>query len=438
MNSLRLLLCLLPLLLWPSALGRSQGAPILREIEVAGGDRDQRVQAVVYNCNRAEILVVWQVDMGGGDTDLYGRRARPGSGFQWLGEAFVIAETSSPERDAGVAFNPLDGDFLVVYERQLASGDIDVVGQRLAGWSGGGDNGPELRGAAFNISATVGREVDPDLAFLPATGQFAVVYELNGDIRAQRVARYHQGAGGGELIGDDLIVAADFERAETEPVVAAGSQYAYFLVAYSYEFTPGDLDLRGQRLRGASTPGDELIGAAFDLAFGSDAESGPRLSYSQSRQAFLAAWTATAAGNSDVRARWLDERVLSGDPGLGAVISVADSPFAAETSPWSDIDPIGGDTIISLTSSPAPGAAARVGLVRLNPDPLAPQPVLQPLALFPDRPFPFASPRLALCPNQPTMLIGYDARFGVDPNYQHDVHLLVGGRWSVALPMLLR
>jgi hypothetical protein len=221
-------------------------------------------------------------------------------------------------------------------------------------------------------------------------------------------------------------------------VVAAGSQFAYFLVAYSYEFTAGDFDLRGQRLRGVSTPGDELIGAAFDIAFGSDVESGSRLSYSQSRQAFLATWTATAAGNSDVRAKWLDERVLSGDPGLGAIVAVADSPFAAETSPWSDIDPISGDAIISLASSPAPGAAARVGLVRLNPDPLAPQPILRPLALFPDRPFPFASPRLVLCPTQPALLVGYDARFGVDPNYQHDVHLLVGGRWSVALPMLLR
>lgn len=432
-----LLLLFLTLLIWLNSAGSSASAPIMREVEAANRDLDEQLQAVVYNCNRAEILVVWQVDLGGGDADLYGRRARFGPAFQWVGAAFTIAETTSPEMDAHVTFNPLDEDFLVVYERQLGSGDIDVVGQRVAGWSGGGDNGPELRGSTFAISATVGDEVDPDLAFMPATGQFVVVYEVDGDIRAQRVARYHQGPGGGELIGSDLVVAADFQRTESEPTVIASTLQSYFLVAYTYEFTAGDLDIRGQRLQGASTPGNELIDSAFDVAFSTDAENQSRLSYSQSRQAFLAVWAAAAAGNSDVRARWMDERILSGNPGIGAVIPVADSLSAVETSPWSDIDPITGDTAITLAISPAPGAAPRVGLVWLNPDPLAAQPVLRPLDLFPDRPFPFASPHLLLCPNQPMMIIGYNARFGVDPVYQHDVHLLVGGRWSAALPMML-
>lgn len=426
-----------PVLLWLSMATRSAAAPIMREIEAADLPYDEQIQAVASNCNRAEILLVWQVDMGGGDTDLFGRRARLASGFQWLGTAFEIAATSSPERDAHVAFNPLDEDFLVVFERQLSSGDIDVVGQRLAGWSGGGDNGPELKGSVFNISATVGKELRPDLAFLPATGQFLVAYELDGDIRAQRVARYHQAAGGGELIGSDLVVAADFQRAEAEPAVIASSQQSYFLVAYAYEFSAGDFDIRGQRLHGASSPGNEGIGPAFDIAFGSDVEGQPRLSYSQSRQAFLAVWVASAAGNSDVRAKWLDERILSGNPGIGGVIPVAESPFAVESAPWSEIDPITGDAAITLASAPAPGAAERVGLAWLKPDPLAPNPVLRPFELFPDRPFPFASPRLSFCPNRPAMTIAYNARFGVNPGYQHDVHVLVGGRWSAALPMIL-
>lgn len=418
--------------------GKSASAPFLSEVEAANQPQDEQIQAAVYNCNRAEILVVWQVDTGGGDTDLFGRRARLLPGFQWLGGAFVIAATSSPERNAHVAFNPLDDDFLIVYERQLASGDIDVLGQRLSGWSGGGDNGPELKGSAFFVGATVGKEMGADLAFLAATQQFLVAYELDGDVRAQRVARYHQGNSGGELIGSDFIVAADFQRAESEPAVIASSQQAYFLVAYAYEFSAGDFDIRGQRLRGASSPGNELIDSAFDLAFGSDVEHEPRLAYSQSRQAFLAVWTAAAAGNSDVRGKWMDERVLSGTPGIGLTIPIADSLTAAEGSPWVDIDPITGDVAVTLTSLPAPGAAARVGLAWLNPDPLAAKPILRPFALFPDRPFPFSEPRLTLCPNQPTMIIAYNARFGVDPNYQHDVHLLVGGRWGVAMPMVLR
>lgn len=417
----------------------SSGVTYGREIEVANSTKDERLLAVAYNSNRNEELVVWQVDTGGGDTDVFGRRARLSPAFHWIGDAFAIVNTSSPERAARVVFNPLDDDYLVVYERQLPSGDVDVLGQRVAGWSGGGDNTPELRGTMFNISVSVGKEEQPDVAFLPSTQQFLVVYALDGDIRARRVARYHQGPGGAETIGGNFIIAADLQRREMEPTVAASTQQSYFLVAYAYEFNSGDFDIYGQRVRGLSSPGNELLDEAFDIAFASgSSETAPRLAYGQYQAAFLAVWTATVAGNSDVQGKWLDERRLSGDPALGSVFDVSAQFVAAESSPWADVDSVTGDAAVVLAYEPTPGMPARLGIVWLATDPLASNAIARPLYLFPERSFPFAAPRLCVCPNQPGLLVGYSARFGSPPTYEYDAHLLVASRWAVMLPVILR
>ena len=439
MKSSRLWLALLAALLAGLVItGAVAAYTFAREVVVADSGQDERLSDVTINCNRAEWLVVWQVDTGGGDTDILGRRARSIPGFEWLGDAFAIAATTSPERAARVAYNPLDDDFLVVYERKLLSDDVDVMGQRVAGWQGGGDNGPDLRGGAFAIGASIGQETTPAVAFLPATQQFLVAYELNEDIRGRRVARYHMGTGGGETLGPTFIVAADPFRAEGAPAVTASEQQAYFLVAYTYEFTQDESDVRGQRLKGSSTPGAELLGTAFDIANTTDDETQPDLAYSQNWHALLAVWTATAAGNSDVRGLWLDEYIQSGDPAMGPAFDTSANPIANEMEPQATSDPITGNTAVTMIVVPVPGAVSRVGLVWLQPDPLALNHIMTPRFTFPERPFSVSTPRLSLCPNRPGLLIGYSARFGGSLDYQYDAQLLAGGQWSAPMPLVQR
>ncbi len=439
MKSSRLWLAFLAALLAGLAItGAVAAYTFAREVVVADSGQDERLSAVTNNCNRAEWLVVWQWDTGGGDTDLWGRRARSIPGFEWLGDAFPIAASTSPERAARVAYNPLDDDFLVVYERKLLSDDVDVLGQRLAGWPGGGDNGPDLRGSPFAIGASVGQETTPAVAFLPATQQFLVTYELNDDIRGRRVARYHMGTSGGETLGPAFIVAADPFRAEGAPTVIASDQQAYFLVAYTYEFTQNEFDVRGQRLKGFSAPGAELLDTAFDIANTTDDETQPDLAYSQNWHALLAVWTATAAGNSDVQGLWLDEYIQSGDPAMGPAFDVSANPIAYEMEPQATSDPVTGNTAVVMIVEPVPGATSRVGLVWLQPDPLALNHILTPRFTFPERPFPVSTPRLSLCPNRPGLLIGYSARFGVPPGYEYDAQLLAGSQWAVPMPLVQR
>ena len=209
-------------------------------------------------------------------------------------------------------------------------------------------------------------------------------------------------------------------------------------MAYTYEFTQDESDVRGQRLKGSSTPGAELLGTAFDIANTTDDETQPDLAYSQNWHALLAVWTATAAGNSDVQGLWLDEYIQSGDPAMGPAFDTSANPIANEMEPQATSDPITGNTAVTMIVVPVPGAVSRVGLVWLQPDPLALNHIMTPRFTFPERPFSVSTPRLSLCPNRPGLLIGYSARFGGSLDYQYDAQLLAGGQWSAPMPLVQR
>ncbi len=376
--------CLLLILFVLPAVGVAAANPPAygQEITLAATTSDERITALAYNSLRSEMLVLWQVDSGNGNYDLWARRARYQGGLQWQGDAFAVAASATSERMAAVAYNSSDDDYLVVYEYQFSDNDYDIYGQRVAGLSGSGDNGGELKGGPFAIGSTVGKEQSPDVIYLPASQQFLVVYELDGDIWARRVARQHLGDNNGELIGTEFAVAADFDHEEAQPRVQASTQQGYFLVTYAYAFADGDWDIRGQRVRGMRSNGSQLIDNAFDIAFTSDSETRPAVGYAQDAQAFIVVWQAEAATNSDVRGAWLDERITEGDPVIGAPFVISEDALALERQPDVDVDPATGDVVVVLSYKPDDPILPLIGTVWLNPDPTAIFHILRPLSLY--------------------------------------------------------
>lgn len=432
-------------LAWATRPAPTAAAIYAMETIVAASGLDEGLEAIGYNSHRGEFLVIWQV-RNGANSDLYGRRAVMTPAFAWLGQAFVIANSSRAERNAAVAYNSNDGDFLVVYEYEWNVTDVDLRGQRVAGWAGGGDSGPslDLKGGPFGIAESLSIERSPDVAHFHAGQNFLVVYTVENatesDVFARRVARRGLGDGGGELIGSVFPIAADFQRSEKEPVVITVGQQGYFLAAYAYAFGSGDFDILGQRVHGTPQAGSQLLNPAFDIAFSETSETEPDLAYSPSRQAILAAWTSSSGGDSDVWGAWLDERILSGSALIGASFTLAADPVAVERGVVVDVDPTRADSAPAalLTRQANAGAGERLGVLWLDPNPLAGVRILEPLYLFPERPFTFQQPVLKVCHGKPGMLAGYSARFGVSPNTQDDAHLLPTTRWNVLLPLIRR
>lgn len=430
------LICLIIVISGPIlVLGASP--PYGQEIVVANSNSDEQIEAIAYNSLRSEMLVVWSVDAGQGNYDLWGRRASLCGAFHWLGQAFPIANTATSERVAAAAFNSSDNDYLIVYEYQFSEQDSDIWGQRVAGYAGGGDEGGELKGDAFMVGATVGNESSPDLIYLPSAQNFLVVYVLDDDVWGRRVARQHLGDGGGELIGSEFAIAYDFQHTEKEPHVQASTQQSYFLVTYTYAFTEDDWDVRGQRVRGFHKKDDELIDTSFDIAFTADSESQASIGYSQNAQAFIVAWEAAGAGNTDVRAAWFSEKIVSGNPLIDVPFAIAEDLVAQEQSPDVDVDPANGDVVVALSVIPDEFLQARIGTLWLNPDPHAQPHLLRPLSLFPERSFAMTSPHVELCPGQAGMILGFDALSSAGIPGDHDAYLLSGTRWATLLPLLL-
>lgn len=413
---------------------------------VAGTGLDESLAAIGYNSHRGEFLVIWQVREANGNWNIRGRRAKMNPEFAWLGSAFDIAADSRRERNPAVAYNSNDGDFLVVYEYEWSAADVDIRGQRVAGWSGAGDAGfnNELKGGPFGVAESLSVEHDPDVAHFHAGQNFLVVYTVDNatdsDIYAQRVARRGLGDGGGDLIAGPFAIADDFQRSEKAPAVIAVSQQSYYVVAYTYEFSINDFDVQGQRVRGLARLNDELLDQSFDIAFGNESEGQADLAYSPTRQAYLAVWTASTGNSSDVWGAWLDERTLSGSPLIGNAFAIAADPVAYESTAAVDVDPTRASSApaVAVTHKANAAAGERLGLAWLDPDPRASRRLAQPLSLFPDRPFLFLNPVLEVCHSKAGLLLGYSARYGAGSSAQNDAHLLPTSRWSLVLPMLWR
>jgi hypothetical protein len=157
------------------------GAPTGPLITVSAPLNQQRLPAVAYNSTNTEFLVVWQ-DERAGNWDIWGQRVDLDGTF--LGGSFAICSNVSDQLLPDVAYNLNTNQYLVVWEDRRT--DADIYGQRVN--ANGTLDGGEVPIAG--AGATARRR--PRMAFNPISGEYLVVYtyELgasNHDIRGRRV-----------------------------------------------------------------------------------------------------------------------------------------------------------------------------------------------------------------------------------------------------------
>jgi hypothetical protein len=195
----------------------------------------QMLPAVAYNTTDAEYLVAWQ-DERAGDWDIYGQRL--GSDGAALGGTFIICEATGDQLLPDVAYNLDTNQYLVVWEDRRA--DADIYGQRVN--ADGSLDGSEVPIAG--LSATARRR--PRVAFNPISGEYLVVYlyeEENNNIRGRRVPP------GGDPTTPEIDIATgdadqNFADVACRSVEPGGGGY---LVVWR-ETVDTQRDIRGERL----------------------------------------------------------------------------------------------------------------------------------------------------------------------------------------------
>lgn len=140
---------------------------------------DQAQPSAAYNSIDHEYLVVWH-DRRAGNLDIWGQRVAPDGSL--LGGSFAICSISGGQLWPDVAYNLDTNQYLVVWEDRRV--DADIYGQRVN--ANGTLDGGEIPIAG---GGTTARRV-PRVAFNPISGEYLVVfvYEAeNNNIRGRRV-----------------------------------------------------------------------------------------------------------------------------------------------------------------------------------------------------------------------------------------------------------
>jgi PKD repeat protein len=148
----------------------AQGVPIGENRSISSAELAQQWPAIAHNRTVNEYLVVWS--QGG---SIYGRRLSPDAAP--LGDTFVIGSQPGHQASAVVVYNRVDNEYLVVWEdsRNFAENGWDIYGQRLH--PNGSPVEPDFSIVAVNPYQD---EVFPDVAFNAVDNDYLVVWERIG------------------------------------------------------------------------------------------------------------------------------------------------------------------------------------------------------------------------------------------------------------------
>ena len=181
---------------------------------------------VTYNSDDDEYLVVFDWDFDDtGNRDVMFVVVSGGGGVS-PGPFDVAADPAWDDSNPAVAYNPDEGNYMVVWERRDASNVGQIFGTIVT------DGTP---GSIIQIKAANADHLNPDVAYSTGAGRYLVVWEDHGagwmpppDIEG---ASYN-GTGGDAMylhIAPDLV---DQPGAQTDPAVAAHGTLARWLVVW--------------------------------------------------------------------------------------------------------------------------------------------------------------------------------------------------------------
>jgi len=247
---------------------------------VVSWEYDQLKPAVAYSPQSQNYLVVWEDHHwgSGNDWDIYSRLVN--NADVPVGSALDITSSYGNKQLApDVAYNPSSGEFLVVWEDEFATTDHDIYAQRL------GSDGSVL-GGRITVTTLNNLESNPAVAYNAATNEYLIAWEhrtgsdefAQEDIYGQRVAA------AGVLMGSPVAIDTGSSD-QLAPAIACGSS-GECLVVWQDHDSSADFDIRGRRV--GSDGG--LIGSKIAISTWEYDQVKPRLAYNGAANQFLVVW----------------------------------------------------------------------------------------------------------------------------------------------------
>ncbi len=264
--------------------------PASSEIVICTASGDQEFPKAAYNPADGEILIVWE-DYEAGDSDIWGRIVDVATGLP-VAPDFPIATTIGiDELEPGATYNPDDNSYLVTWDEYTGT-DIDVMGIIIE--ADGTAPAPE-----FFITPTDEDQQSAVVAYDTALDRYMVVFmdfyanPFESDLYGQIVAF------DGTLIGSEFAI-NDEDFDQQFPVLAFNPDNNRFLIAWE-----------DNRLSDWDSVAQELLpnGSAYDNHFlitpFSYDQRYPALSYNPDSEVYLVLWEDDSYGETYIFARML-------------------------------------------------------------------------------------------------------------------------------------
>jgi|GEM_PF-891407 len=246
----------------------------------------QMAPAIAYSSQANQYLVVWSDwrNANSSGQDIYGQLVAANGTL--VGETFAISIAPEDEQAPAIAYNPVAGEFLVVWEANsvlgeghaglFATGATQIVGQRV------NDAGSPV-GPVINFSTSQVWQRSPKVAFSTASGRFLVVWAGEAGIRGRLVE------GSGTLKGNEFVVAAASTGTQSQPALAYNQTLDQFLVVWkdtrNSRPNVSDADIFGQRISALG----ERIGVEVGLSASED-QTNPAVAYHAAANEYLVTW----------------------------------------------------------------------------------------------------------------------------------------------------
>jgi hypothetical protein len=199
--------------------------------------------SVAYNSASMEYFVVWQdKSYSGNEFDIIGQRVKPdfiASGYTVGGHIGVAMEGSCSRFIPDIVYNPHSDEYAVAYNYAFTDDDHDIKVQRLS------PSGTR-RGGETAIAAWTKWEGRPAISYNHRTSEYLIAYEYeysatDHDVRVQRMTNY------GARIGNPAWVAVSVNW-ERSPDLVYNPVNNEYLAVYEYAYSADDHDIRGRRL----------------------------------------------------------------------------------------------------------------------------------------------------------------------------------------------
>ena len=240
---------------------------------------------IAYNVLRNEALLVYAFTEVGDSVHVRARRISYDAALTpTIGNELQVSPSAArPSGDLGVhvaaAHDPVNDEYLVAWaDDRDGDSDWSIYAISVTG-DGSTPN------AEFELVAEAASEdfIDPDIVFIPTTGQFMVLYQRNIMSFSNEVeGRLATSAG---PVGLSFVV-SNATNLQEEPRAAYDPINDQVLVVFRDNRAGGTDDIYGQRLDTDGTP----LGGNFAVSDTSNQHKGPSVAFYPNTQRFLVTW----------------------------------------------------------------------------------------------------------------------------------------------------